>query len=666
VIVKSDKIEIHFDRKLHSKVVAKYMTQRIQLSDFSASEYIIVDSMEVKEFLIDESRSTRIIDSIGAAEQYMITGKNSRLKKKVSVIIYDDFPTMAFFDVQYINISKSDIQIESWSNHSYTINKGVDTDPVAFWSYMGASYGWDNDWIQPLEKGFKRKNYMGMNWADYGGGTPIVDLWWDEVGIAIGHVESSPRLVSLPVSVPTDSTANIALTYSKPVILKPGEKLSSFRSFVAVHKGDYYNSLKEYSRFMSKLGFDFKDSPSGSYETIWCGWGYEENFNVKDLSNTLQKVNDLNIDWAVLDFGWSTGVGDYEVSKNKFPSGEEGMKKLIHDIHSADAKAKLWWAPLAVHPKTKLYKEHPEYLLLNKDGSKRDIEFWSSFTLCPASEEVIEYSRNLVIKMLKDWGWDGLKIDGNHLNGVPPCYNNNHNHLYPEESVEKLQDFFKMIYETALSINPNAVIEICPCGQTYSFYNLTYMNQSVSSDPSSSWQIRHKGKTLKALCGSKVAYYGDHVELSTGGNDFASTIGIGGVPGTKFVWPPGVHMNRESGDVSLTASKEKEWAKWMTIYKEQMLSKGNYRGELYDIGYDHPEGHVVQRGDTLYYAFYVAEDYSGEIELKGLEDKAYRLNDYFNMNKIGKVSASKNRFDVSFKRFLLLEAIPEDAKLEKK
>jgi alpha-galactosidase len=60
---------------------------------------------------------------------------------------------------------------------------------------------------------------------------------------------------------------------------------------------------------------------------------------------------------------------------------------------------------------------------------------------------------------------------------------------------------------------------------------------TVASDPESSWQIRSKGKTLKALAGDRIAYFGDHVELSDGGEDFASTFGVGGVIGTNFAWP---------------------------------------------------------------------------------------------------------------------------------
>ena len=39
-----------------------------------------------------------------------------------------------------------------------------------------------------------------MNATDYGGGTPVVDVWRRDVGIAVGHLELVPKLVSLPVT----------------------------------------------------------------------------------------------------------------------------------------------------------------------------------------------------------------------------------------------------------------------------------------------------------------------------------------------------------------------------------------------------------------------------------------------------------------------------------
>jgi len=661
VTIGDDNIQIIFDNSLNSKVLARFEHKKLLETDYSASEYCVIDSIPIKDFSVEKKSRQKIKDEIGSGFLYTIMGRNAKLQKEVNVTLYDDFPTIAVFQVKYTNIDSFDLQVNGWCNHDYLIKaQSTSINEPKFWTYQGASYGWENDWVKPIKNGFKQENYMGMNWEDYGGGTPVVDIWQPDVGLAIGHVEMVPKLVSLPVSMPDDSSATIALLYKFPQskMLKPGESFLTFRSFVAVHQGDFYNLLSEYSRFMQHQGIEFKQPPKSVYETIWCGWGYEEKFTMEQFRNTLPKVQDLGIEWAVLDYGWSTGIGDNKPDPIKFPNGDADMKQLVKDIHAAGAKAKLWWSPLTVQPHTELFEKHKDFFLLNEDGSPRKIEYWNANFLCPASEELREYTRNAVIKMIKEWGWDGLKIDGNHLNGVPPCYNKAHYHAYPEESVEELPDFFKMIYETALSINSEAVIEICPCGQTQSFYLMPYMNQAVASDPTNSWQIRLKGKAIQALTRQQLAYYGDHVELSDDKSDFASTVGIGGVIGTKFVWPSGAFISKESGDISLTPEKEKHWRKWIKIYNDNMLPLGIYRGELYDIGYDRPEAYAIQKDSIMYYAFY-ADSYNGQIELRGINDRKYQILDYVNEKNYGSFIGPKASLNVSFEKYLLVKAIPE-------
>ena len=80
---------------------------------------------------------------------------------------------------------------------------------------------------------------------------------------------------------------------------------------------------------------------------------------------------------------------------------------------------------------------------------------------------------------------------------------------------------------------------------------------TVASDPESSWQVRLKGKTLKALHGDSIAYFGDHVELSTGGEDFTSTLGVGGVVGTNFAWPGSARQEGPDAPVDPRAREEK-------------------------------------------------------------------------------------------------------------
>ena len=654
--IEGEHIRLDFDKMLHSRVIAKFGMEKIIIGDFSPSEFITVLGNNIKDFALKSQKKEDLEDKIGKGERYIISGDSPSFSKEIIITFYDEFPYMAIFKVKYTNISDYELTVERWTNHHYLItSKPHVKDEPSFYSFQSGSYENRPDWVLPLVRGFKQENFMGMNATDYGGGTPIIDIWRKDAGIGIGHMELVPKLVSLPITMADGRKATLGVHYKLNKTLKPGESIKTFITFVAVHEGDYFHTLSEYRRFMVKKGIKFNDFPETTYEPIWCAWGYERDFTMDQIYNTFPKVKELGYKWVVLDDGWQTAEGDWYLNKEKFPRGELDMKEFVDRIHAEGLKAKLWWAPLALDPGTDLIKNHPDYLLINKDGTTQDISWWDAYYLCPAYEEVKEYTKELVIKIIQSWGFDGLKIDGQHLNAAPPCYNKVHKHKYPEESSEKIPEFFKIIYETALSIKPDAVVEICPCGTAYSFFTMPYMNQPVSSDPESSWQIRNKGKTFKALMGPSAPYYGDHVELSDGGCDFASTVGIGGVIGTKFTWPVG---SKKGSKIDLTPEREKIWKKWMKIYKEKMLPTGIYLGTLYDIGFDKPETHAIRKDSNLFYAFY-ANNWKGEVELRGLDSKLYKITDYVNQKDYGTVKGPAAKLEVEFDKYLLLEAKPE-------
>ena len=78
---------------------------------------------------------------------------------------------------------------------------------------------------------------------------------------------------------------------------------------------------------------------------------------------------------------------------------------------------------------------------------------------------------------------------------------------------------------------------------------------------------------------------------------------------------------------------------------------------MYDIGFDKPEAHVIERSGSTYYSFY-APHWDGVIELRGLRPGQYRLRDYFNDRDLGVISSSRPGVHTSFERFLLIEATP--------
>jgi len=653
--IQSKNLRVKFDPYLRTRVIARFGAAEIPLGPFVSSESLKTPTRRWTLFRQISQAEDRVKDRIGEGQRLTIAGKSGGLTKTVAVTIYDDFPTMAIFDVQYTNNSTSNLKITGWKNNAYIVNAQPGAKAPAFWSYEPGSYEKRPNWVLPLKTSFSQQNYLGMNASDYGGGTPVLDVWRRDVGIAVGHLELRPRLVSLPVSMPDASHATVGVERQEEITLKPGESLHTFRTFVAVHQRDYFSTLINYRRLMTAQGLRMASPPTDGKGTIWCAWGYGRTMQPQQVYETLPKVKELGFKWVTLDDGWQNNVGDWALDPKKFPNGDRDMRAIVDRIHQEGFRAQLWWSPLSAVPNSELLKEHPDYALLNKDGSRQKISWWNSYYLCPADRRVIGYHKALVRKILLDWGFDGLKLDGQHMNGAPACYNPAHHHASPEDSVEAMPDFFREIYDTAQSVKPGALVEFCPCGTSYSFFTMPYFNMSVASDPESSFQVRSKGKTLKALMGDDLPFFGDHVELSDGGNDFASTVGVGGVLGTQFVLPSLVQKHSK---LDLTAAREADFKKWLAIYWDKQLSHGHYLGQLYDIGFDVPETHVIQRDQTMYYAFY-ARHWKGPIELRGLSDRKYSVQDYENAERFGSVNGQDAQLNLEFSGHLLLEVKPE-------
>ncbi len=649
-------IRLEFDEMLRSRVVATSGGAEVAVGPLSASESLSTDAGEVAEFGFEGQDEQPVSDVIGSGRRHRLSGRAGDIDKSVEVTFYDDFPGVAVLQAVYTNHGRGEIRVRSWTNGHYSVAAPPGGAEPAFWSYQSGSYENRPDWVLPLKIGFAQDNYQGMNASDYGGGTPVADVWRRDVGIAVGHVEPVPRLVSLPVARPGAATASLAVRFATDRALRPGESLATLRTFVAVHRGDHFRTLATYRRLMARQGLRPSTAPRAAFEPIWCAWGYGRTFTTDQVLASLPVVKKLGFGWVTLDDGWQVAEGDWTPIPTKYPRGDADMKAFVDAVHAAGFRAQLWWTPLAADPGSTAERERPDPLLRNADGSGQKITWWDSRYLCPAYEPVRAQARAFVRKAIGEWGFDGLKIDGQHLNAAPPCFNPAHAHAAPEASVEGMPDFFRAVWEAALGAKPEAVVEICPCGTAYSFFTMPYLNMTVASDPESSWQVRLKGKTLKALHGDGVAYFGDHVEMSDGGDDFASTLGVGGVVGSNFAWPgaPG----KKNPKLLLTPKREATWAFWVKLYQSKRLSEGEYLGELYDIGFDRPEAHVIRKGDAMHYAFF-AKSYRGSVELRGLEAKRYRVRDYETGREHGTVEGPLAYLAVDFERHLLLEAIPE-------
>ena len=648
----------------------------------AGSDYLLSGSQEVGfQLEFDQAKVSDATGKLGRGKQVQIpsrfSGPAGSLERVLQIECYDDFPNLLLTSVAYKNSGNAAFQIERAIDQQHRFNaKLVDrkVEPYEMWSYQGSSYNWGSDDVLKLSRGFRQPNVMGeMVKGGYGGGIPVVAFWTASVGEAIGHVETVPLTLSIPVAVGTDQDVNASVEIPAKTTLTPGETYSTPRSFLAVYSGDFYEPLHLWSRVLEKEGWQLPKPSGEAYQVSWCGWGYEFNVTPAQMVGTIPKLKEFGIKWATLDDRWFDAYGDWNPRSDTFPG--DSIKQMTNDFHKQGELVQLWWLPLGVedgqgrweshrYKVADVVRQHPDWLILNKDGSHGRMTR-NLAALCPALPEVQAYHKQLTERFIRDWGFDGSKLD--NIYSVPACYNPAHHHNSPQDSVNAMGEVYKTIFQTTRALKPESVTQACPCGTPPSLAWLPYIDQAVTADPVGAVQVRRRIKMYKALLGPESAVYGDHVELSAmtrvghdwseHGDDFASTIGVGGVVGTKFVWPdPGPKFK----PVVLTEAKEQHWKKWIAIYNEKMLSKGTFL-DLYTYGYDVPEGYAIEKDGKMYYAFFAPNDttpWKGEVELRGLKPGTYEVLDYGNNVDLGSVQATAEqaaKLKTEFKQHLLLE-----------
>ncbi len=654
--------------------------RRLSLQAAGGGDTVEVAGAPAGTIALDLGRAvvTDVEGSLGKGKRVEATGQGSNWVRKTLVVgVYDDFPNLALSMVTYRNDGSRPLALGKVVQQSHRLSASlVDAKaaPFAMWSFHGGAAEWGEDEMLPLTSGFRRANVLGAQLPNgLGGGVPVVAFWTATVGTAIGHLEAIPEPASLPVAVGPDGRVAISLETEAGRTLAPGESYTPPRSFLAVFAGDFYEPLRLYSLARQREGWPVAPPSNAAYEPAWCGWGYEFDVTPAQMLGTIPKLKELGIPWATLDDRWFAGYGDWLPRPDTFPG--DSIRTMVDAFHRGGIRVQIWWLPLAVEDGKGKYASHayalsdvaarhPEWLILDEKGRHARVARRLA-ALCPAVPEVRKYLRSLTERFIRDWGFDGHKMD--NVFTVPPCYNPTHHHSSPQDSLHALGEAYKVIFETTRALKPDSVTQICPCGTPPNVAWLPYMDQAVTADPVGAAQVRRRIKMYKALLGPEAAVYGDHVELSemkrTGaddwaevGTDFASTIGPGGVVGTKFTWPDYGPAKRA---VFLDTTKEAHWKKWIALYNEKQIARGTFRN-LYVHGYDVPEAYAIAKDGRMHYAFFAPDaslPWQGRVELRGLEPGRYTVRDSVSGADLGTIDAASPWLAVSFTANLLVEAV---------
>jgi alpha-galactosidase len=188
------------------------------------------------------------------------------------------------------------------------------------------------------------------------------------------------------------------------------------------------------------------------------------NVNEKQQLELVETAKDLGVELFTIDDGWfrgrtdgrsQSGLGNWDVDKNKFPNG---LTPVIKRVHESGMKFGLWIEPENVNPNSDVIKAHPDWIFQfpNRTGNV----FRKILNL--ANEDAYQFLLNTFTTLLKENAIDFIKWDQNNYlsepgwSGVPA-------NVQREARIRHTSNVYRLVDELRKRF-PKVLFESCASG----------------------------------------------------------------------------------------------------------------------------------------------------------------------------------------------------------
>lgn len=153
----------------------------------------------------------------------------------------------------------------------------------------------------------------------------------------------------------------------------------------------------------------------------WCSWYcFGSNINEDNILKQALwlKENDLGeFNYILIDGGWESHWGDWKIpDKTKFP---KGLANLSEKLKELKLKPGIWIAPFLVSSRSRLAKEHPDWLVKKSGKFVEGIKFspfdkyfpYKRYILDIQNREAMAYIDEVLYLLIETCGFELIKLD---------------------------------------------------------------------------------------------------------------------------------------------------------------------------------------------------------------------------------------------------------------
>ncbi|WP_319592458.1 alpha-galactosidase [uncultured Draconibacterium sp.] len=367
----------------------------------------------------------------------------------ITYLLYPNLPVIRK-RLEFINLGENEIRIENLDIESLNLPWG-NTHNMVYRNYarnkhIGPFIGeWDDPLVAMQSKNQNR-------------------------GILIGN--EAPDVLKRISACLDEKSLKAGLTYSDQdypfrIWLEPGETWKSPWTFIIPYTGvtpseAISGTLASYVReHMGIRLTELQNKPTFVYNT----WNpFRKEINEKLILELAKAASECGIEEFVIDDGWQTNRGDWEIDYNKFPNG---LKPVFDSIKTMGMKPGLWLALATVEEGSRILQEHPEWCVKYSDGSPTSVhaKVKNKYTVCMTSGWK-DYIRDVILNLVHEHGLEYLKLDLAIVTGAymfdrsrSGCYSKEHTHKDREESFLEIYNSTWQLFDELHAKAPELFID---------------------------------------------------------------------------------------------------------------------------------------------------------------------------------------------------------------